>query len=396
MMTLAELLDLLTQFLIKSQEYLSTVHGRKSFVRYVGSRLPIKAVRRIRFEYVKEVSRNKYSPPSDEWDSESCDYGSDETFVFTLADIPWLEVSSPEKSWRHRCEMRVQRKPRRKTMYVKPFITKETTRRDSSMLSLDDSFGSVSSEQYTDPEAMLKISALEDELAKLRLQIASIVSQTTVPENFDPTFILLFHLGPLEGLEQCIVIQSVFFLMLCLPASISTPILPALCTSTPVCSPAPPPPPPPPPPPMQAKKMKTVSEIIAENKSKSGRGGSSGSTHAKPGGIDMSEVLKGLGTVKLRKIARSPGGTPVRQVPKSIDNSDPATIIARALKKKFAHTQSGSPDKENISRFTPSPKKGRSPMKPSPLKIGPHLLKPSKKKKRLSTPTKGPLMEVNA
>lgn len=360
MMTLAELLDLLTQFLIKSQEYLSAVHGRKSFVRYVGSRLPIKAVRRIRFEYVKEVSRNKYSSPSDEWDSESCDYGSDETFVFTLADIPWLDVSSPEKSWRHRCEMRVQRKPRRKTMYVKPFITKETTRRDSSMLSLDDSFGSISSEQYTDPEAMMKISALEDELAKLRLQIASIVSQTTVP------------------------------------ASISTPILPALCTSTPVCSPAPPPPPPPPPPLMQAKKMKTVSEIIAENKSKSGRGGSSSSTHAKPGGIDMSEVLKGLGTVKLRKIARSPGGTPVRQVPKSIDNSDPATIIARALKKKFAHTQSGSPDKENISRFTPSPKKGRSPMKPSPLKIGPHLLKPSKKKKRLSTPTKGPLMEVNA
>lgn len=66
-------------------------------------------------------------------------------------------------------------------MYVKPFITKETTRRDSSMLSLDDSFGSISSEQYTDPEAMMKISALEDELAKLRLQIASIVSQTTVP-----------------------------------------------------------------------------------------------------------------------------------------------------------------------------------------------------------------------
>ena len=56
----------------------------------------------------------------------------------------------------------------------------------------------------------------------------------------------------------------------------------------------------------------------------------------------MSDMLRGIGSVKLRTInaVKSPGGTPLR--PKNrggreVDPNDPASIIAHALKKKFSH-----------------------------------------------------------
>ncbi|MFT7797496.1 mitochondrial fission regulator 2 isoform X1 [Arapaima gigas] len=71
----------------------------------------------------------------------------------------------------------------------------------------------------------------------------------------------------------------------------------------------------------------------------------------------MLEVLKELNQVKLRVVDRSPGGTPVRKVKMkaSVPSSDPAAIIAEALKRKFAHRhQEESFDKENHS-FESSP-----------------------------------------
>ena len=51
----------------------------------------------------------------------------------------------------------------------------------------------------------------------------------------------------------------------------------------------------------------------------------------------MADVLKGLGTVKLKSVQRSPGGTPVCDRKKSVPAStDPAALIAAALKRKFA------------------------------------------------------------
>ncbi|EDO39669.1 predicted protein [Nematostella vectensis] len=185
--------------------------------------------------------------------------------------------------------------------------------------------------------AIQKISALEEELNRLRLQIASLVANP--PSTPAPT--------------------------------------PAPLSSTP-CTPfAPPPPPPPPPPPAPGStSVKSVVDIIKEKRSR--RMTVTGSADLPVNGPNMSDVLKGLGSVKLRSVQRSPGGTPLRTKPLPTEGTDPASIIAQALKKKFAHrrrlSDANSPanspgaDKENSSSFSPSPQKP----------FGPHLLKPSK------------------
>lgn len=69
---------------------------------------------------------------------------------------------------------------------------------------------------------------------------------------------------------------------------------------------------------------------------------------------DMSSVLKDIGSVRLRSVARSPGGTPLRRVQESQDAAanDPGAIIAQALRKKFSHKvfQDSPGEKENLNR----------------------------------------------
>ncbi|CAL1534447.1 unnamed protein product [Lymnaea stagnalis] len=60
---------------------------------------------------------------------------------------------------------------------------------------------------------------------------------------------------------------------------------------------------------------------------------------------DMAHVLKDLTNVKLKAVQRSPGGTPMRRKPLSAA-TDPASIIAQALKKKFARHRGNSPDSD--------------------------------------------------
>ncbi|KAK4468528.1 hypothetical protein MN116_007726 [Schistosoma mekongi] len=58
---------------------------------------------------------------------------------------------------------------------------------------------------------------------------------------------------------------------------------------------------------------------------------------------DMSQVLKELqsGSIKLRTVPRSPGGTPIKQKQSpTISGSDPCAIIARALRSRFSHLRS--------------------------------------------------------
>ena len=67
----------------------------------------------------------------------------------------------------------------------------------------------------------------------------------------------------------------------------------------------------------------------------------------------MSSVLKDIGSVKLRSVAKSPGGTPLRRLQEhqqpTMDN--PAAIIAQALRRKFSHRVfQDSSDKENLDR----------------------------------------------
>ncbi|XP_059178391.1 mitochondrial fission regulator 2-like isoform X2 [Physella acuta] len=61
---------------------------------------------------------------------------------------------------------------------------------------------------------------------------------------------------------------------------------------------------------------------------------------------DLVHVLKDLSNVKLKAVQRSPGGTPMRRKPLS-QASDPAAIIAQALKKKFANHRGMSPDSDH-------------------------------------------------
>nr|CAH8864818.1 unnamed protein product [Trichobilharzia regenti] len=155
-------------------------------------------------------------------------------------------------------------------------------------------------------------------------------------------------------------------------------------SSTCVSSIAPPPPPllppPPPPPPLPPMLLSTsveetsrgnwrdqLQEKLRAKKNNSSdkistplKGSLSASQHSASGGAgggDMSSVLKELqtGSIKLRTVPRSPGGTPIRQKKSPIHSgSDPCAIIARALQAKFSHLRSlmdnSVSDEENSSQ----------------------------------------------
>ncbi|CAB1339736.1 unnamed protein product, partial [Coregonus sp. 'balchen'] len=190
----------------------------------------------------------------------------------------------------------------------------------------------------SDPVALRKITALEDELLKLRAQIAMIV---TAPPS-----------GPAHSQN--------------LPG---TPGMSPALTSTPCCPPPPPPcppPPPPPPPPSSSVGLSAVGDLIQQCR-EAGKGHAQGKGHAAgqvgllqpqdeaagQGPVpSMLDVLNDLNQVKLRSVQRSPGGTPVRRRRSNgtVLLSDPASMIAEALRRKFAHRRlDDSYDKENRS-----------------------------------------------
>ncbi|ESO06445.1 hypothetical protein HELRODRAFT_160617 [Helobdella robusta] len=64
----------------------------------------------------------------------------------------------------------------------------------------------------------------------------------------------------------------------------------------------------------------------------------------------MTELLKGMKDVKLRQVARSPGGTPFRPKTKPHETgNDLGSFLSRALKRKFASTRNTSPDRNDDS-----------------------------------------------
>ncbi|TNN83147.1 Mitochondrial fission regulator 2 [Liparis tanakae] len=198
----------------------------------------------------------------------------------------------------------------------------------------------------SDPVAMKKITALESELLKLRAQIAMIVTA-----------------APASGLTES---QST-------PGTplMSSTLLPTL-TSTPRCA-APPPPPPPPPPPCPGSSTETPSvfELIRKrrkNENDLDRAQLKPKDSQAKTSLSMLDVLRDLNRVQLRSVARSPGGTPIRRRrskggPALL--SDPAALIAEALKRKFAqHRHNTSSDKENSLELSPfgSPETPKIPL----------------------------------
>uniref|UniRef100_A0AAZ3QWA8 Mitochondrial fission regulator n=1 Tax=Oncorhynchus tshawytscha TaxID=74940 RepID=A0AAZ3QWA8_ONCTS len=160
----------------------------------------------------------------------------------------------------------------------------------------------------SDPVALRKITALEDELLKLRAQIAMIV---TAPPSEPSRY---------PGMS---------------PASV--------LTSTP-CRP-PPPPCPPPPPPCPPPPSSSVGLSAVENLIQQGR--EAGKGHAQGRAMRLGRL-----DYYSPRIRRSPGGTPVRRRRSkgAALLSDPASMIAEALRRKFAHRRlDDSYDKENRS-----------------------------------------------
>ncbi|XP_032399441.1 mitochondrial fission regulator 2 isoform X2 [Etheostoma spectabile] len=204
--------------------------------------------------------------------------------------------------------------------------------------------GGRSGRQTTEPDALKKITALENELLRLQAQIAMIVTA-----------------APASGLTES---QNTVGMLL-----MSPPPPPAL-TSTPRCAP-PPPPPPPPPCPGSSAKTSSLLELIRQRR-KNDKDLDNG--RLKPRDSDfkgipsMLDILKDLNQVKLRSVARSPGGTPVgrrRSKGGAALLNDPAALIAEALKRKFAqHRHNNSSDKENSIELSPfgSPETPKVPL----------------------------------
>uniref|UniRef100_A0A8D0HW23 Mitochondrial fission regulator n=1 Tax=Sphenodon punctatus TaxID=8508 RepID=A0A8D0HW23_SPHPU len=192
----------------------------------------------------------------------------------------------------------------------------------------------------TNDEALQKINALENELASLRAQIAKLV-------------ILQEQNQTAAGLS---------------PAS--TPI--------PEQAAAPPPPPPPLPLPPGLQRSLSAIDLIKERKGKKINSGQTliDNGPKKPEIPNMLEILKDMNSVKLRSVKRPEGGTKC----KAADPTDPAALIAEALKKKFAYRYRSDSQNETEKQIPKSELRTESE---SSVLFGPHMLKSTGKMKTL-------------
>ncbi|MEE6463865.1 hypothetical protein FKM82_006080, partial [Ascaphus truei] len=188
-------------------------------------------------------------------------------------------------------------------------------------------------------DALQKINVLENELASLRAQIAKIV-----------TFQEQQHL--------------------------TTGSIPSSHPVADLVSLPPPPPPPLPPPPSGLHRSISAIDLIKERKGKKINSGMpiTDSTPKKPEIPNMLDILKGMNSVKLRAVKRSP-----EQSFKPSDPMDPATLIAEALKKKFAYRFRSDSFGETEKHI---PKLELKTTSEVPL-FGPHMLKSTGKMKSL-------------
>lgn len=112
----------------------------------------------------------------------------------------------------------------------------------------------------------------------------------------------------------------------------------------------PPPPPPPPPPP---NFFAPAQVVIRKQRPRDPTRTQVEKSHE----AMLAEVLKGLGTVKLKKVEKSPSGTPLRKSgePDSSTTTDPAGMLANALKKRFVHIHPpDSSDDSGAEAWSPS------------------------------------------
>ncbi|XP_034006736.1 mitochondrial fission regulator 1 [Trematomus bernacchii] len=303
-----------------------TYGSSRSIVRRIASSLPFKPCPRVHFQLY----------PYNE-DAGILIGGSRPSGLASLADVGWLDRDEED-------EEEFIGRPRSAVPAGLVFRARETHRqrslsRQMSLPSLHQGPPDPQGQTNTSDEANQKISALETELAKLRAQIAQIV---------------LFQ----EKSTQ--------------PAA-TTGIPPP---PPPPCGTLPPPPPPPPPPPLPPPPSSLQRTFSAIDLIKQRRGmKTEGHTDldSRPAEVpSMLDVLKDIGKVKLRSVKSRPGEGDSKM--KSSEPLDAASLIAEALKRKFAHryrNDSESEDKEDFKLPIPDVKPRTEAL---PL-FGQHMLK---------------------
>ncbi|NXA71515.1 MTFR1 regulator, partial [Thryothorus ludovicianus] len=297
----------------------------RSIVRKIGTNLSLIQCPRVHFQLISHVTEGN-SPAQ-----------LREGAVASFADVGWIAEEEGEASTRLRSEVR--------SKAAQPLAgeAEHSRKFPHSQPSLQSPAGEdpvPRAAVMANEEALQKISALENELASLRAQIAKIVTLQ----------------------EQQI-----------LTTAGSTPLA---SPSVPVPPPLPPPPPPPlpPPPPSGLHHSKSAIDLIKERKNqKMNTGQNVENGPKKPEVPNMLEILKDMNSVKLRSVKRSSEGTKS----KVSQPADPATLIAEALKKKFAYRYRNDSQGE-IEKVIP-----KAETQTEVVLFGPHMLKSTGKMKTL-------------
>ncbi|XP_032078371.1 mitochondrial fission regulator 1 [Thamnophis elegans] len=297
-----------------------TYGPNRSIVRKIGSNLSLIQCPRVQFQLTSQPAESTQS------------YQLKEDAVVSLVDVGWVAEEDNEGD---KVYTRFRSEGWSKSQ---PFLKSEgSSGRDSSTKELlpkksqemEDSKTAVAKND----EALQKINILENELANLRAQIAKIVSLQ----------------------EQNLAAAGI-------GSSASLSDLP---------SPPPPPPPPLPPPPPPLQQSVSAIDLIKERK---GKRINSGTTliDGDPKKLEMPnmlDILKDMNNVKLRSVKRPEEST----IRKTADPTDPAAVIAEALKKKFAYRYRSDSSSESDKQISTS----------ETNLFGPHLLKPTGKMKNL-------------
>ncbi|NXI32210.1 MTFR1 regulator, partial [Sterrhoptilus dennistouni] len=298
----------------------------RSIVRKIGSNLSLIQCPRVHFQLISHVTEGN-SPAHFREDA-----------VASFADVGWIAEEEGEASTRLRSE--VWSKPTQ-AVPGKAHHSRKSLHRQTSLQSPSGEEPVPRSAVMANEEALQKINALENELASLRAQIAKIV---TLQEQQNSTTV---------G---------------------SSPLAPA---AVPVPPPPPPPPPLPPPPPSGLGQSKSAVDLIKERKNKKMNTGENVVENGpkKPEVPNMLEILKDMSSVKLRSVKRSSEGTKS----KVSQPADPATLIAEALKKKFAYRYRNDSQGETEKVIPKSETKTQTEV----VLFGPHMLKSTGKMKTL-------------
>ncbi|XP_072427629.1 mitochondrial fission regulator 1 [Chiloscyllium punctatum] len=293
----------------------------RSIIRRIGSSLPLKPCPRVHFQIFHGFGE------ADRSFSES-EYGA----VASLADIGWIVCDQGESFSKLRSEIPLEGgedSEHEGSSCARPIS------RQTSLPNLRNCKKESATPTMASDAALEKIHVLENELAKLREQIAMIV---TIQEQRSPAAVI--------------------------PGAVP-----------PCAAPTPPPPPPPPVPPSPAfQRSQSVIDLIKERRGKKADSSQITTSHTPPTLPNMLDVLKDIDKVKLRSVKKS-----VDNLKPKLDqgSADPTALIAAALKRKFAHHYKNDHCSEN------RPSDSDFQASTEPPKFGQHLLKPTGKRKPL-------------